>query len=106
LSWISFHTFRHTCASLLFESGKNIRQVATWLGHADPAFTLRTYVHLLDAGLGDAGFLDDALNGATLGATQAPKTAATPTPLARPDLASQGQRAESPQTAASAGASL
>jgi hypothetical protein len=22
------------------------------LGHADPGFTLRTYVHLLDAGLG------------------------------------------------------
>src|SRR6266550_876560 len=28
------------------------------LGHADPAFTLRTYVHLLDEGLGDADFLD------------------------------------------------
>jgi integrase len=59
--WVSFHTFRHTCASLLFESGKNTRQVCDWLGHADPAFTLRTYVHLLDGGLGDVEFLDDAV---------------------------------------------
>ena len=52
--WIGFHTFRHTCASRLLASGKNIAQVSKWLGHADPAFTLRTYVHLMDAGLGDA----------------------------------------------------
>jgi integrase len=61
VDWISFHTFRHTCASLLFEEGKNIKQVSAWLGHADPAFTLRTYVHLLDDGLGDAEFLDAAV---------------------------------------------
>jgi integrase len=60
-SWVAFHTFRHTCASLLFESGKNVKQVAAWLGHADPGFTLRTYVHLMDDGLGDVNFLDDAL---------------------------------------------
>ncbi|MEK6278521.1 MAG: hypothetical protein AABM29_10975 [Actinomycetota bacterium] len=29
-----------------------------WLGHADPGFTLRTYVHLLDEGVGDAAFMD------------------------------------------------
>ncbi len=33
-----------------------------WLGHADPAFTLRRYVHLIDAGVGDADFLDDAVS--------------------------------------------
>jgi integrase len=58
LSWVTFHTFRHTCASLLFASGKNAKQVAGWLGHSDPAFTLRTYIHLLDGGLGDADALD------------------------------------------------
>jgi integrase len=51
-STVAFHAFRHTCASLLFEEGRNVKQVADWLGHADPGFTLRTYVHLLDAGLG------------------------------------------------------
>ncbi len=60
-SAVSFHTFRHTCASLLFESGKNIKQVQEWLGHADPGFTLRTYVHLMDAGIGDAAFMDEAV---------------------------------------------
>jgi integrase len=50
LEWVGFHVRRHTCASLLFEEGRNIAQVAAWLGHADPAFTLRTYVHLMDGG--------------------------------------------------------
>lgn len=59
--WVGFHTFRHTCASMLFEGGKNARQVAEWLGHADPSFTLRTYVHLMDEGLGGADFLDAAV---------------------------------------------
>jgi integrase len=58
VGWVSFHSFGHTSASPLFDAGKNVRQVAEWLGHADPAFTLRTYVHLLDEGLGDADFLD------------------------------------------------
>jgi integrase len=44
-STVSFHTFRHTCASLLFDAGRNIKQVQEWLGHADPGFTLSTYVH-------------------------------------------------------------
>lgn len=52
-SAVSFHTFRHTCASLLFAKGRNIKQVQVWLGHADPGFTLRTYVHLLDEGVGE-----------------------------------------------------
>ena len=45
VSAVSFHTFRHTCASLLFDAGRNVKQVQEWLGHADPGFTLRTYVH-------------------------------------------------------------
>jgi integrase len=58
--WAGFHTFRHTAASILFASGKNPKQVQMWLGHSDPGFTLRTYVHLIDDGLGDADFLDGA----------------------------------------------
>jgi len=61
VAWVSFHTFRHTCASLLFDAGRNVKQVQEWLGHADPGFTLRTYVHLMDDGLGDADFLDSAV---------------------------------------------
>jgi len=61
LPWLTFHSLRHTCASLLFEAGRNVKQVSEWLGHADPAFTLRRYVHLMDEGIGDADFLDDAV---------------------------------------------
>jgi integrase len=61
LDWVTFHTFRHTCASLLFEAGRDVKQVSAWLGHADPAFTLRTYVHLMDSGIGDGAFMGDLL---------------------------------------------
>lgn len=62
LTWVSFHAFRHTCASLLFNEGKNIKQVQIWLGHADPSFTLRTYVHLMDDGVGGADFFDGTID--------------------------------------------
>ncbi len=61
MPWVTPHSFRHTCASLLFAAGRDVKQVQEWLGHADPAFTLRTYVHLLDEGLGDAAFMDVAV---------------------------------------------
>jgi integrase len=61
-----FHRLRHSCASLLFEQGRNIAQVSKWLGHADPAFTLRTYVHLMDEGVGGALSVDAAAPVATL----------------------------------------
>jgi integrase len=67
--WATFHTFRHTCASILFAEGRNPKQVQMWLGHSDPGFTLRIYVHLIDDGLGDADFLDTA-KWARDGATQ------------------------------------
>jgi integrase len=65
LGWVTFHTFRHTCASLLFApkdhggGEKNVKQVQEWLGHHSPAYTLREYVHLIDAGVGEASFLDE-----------------------------------------------
>jgi integrase len=54
LTWVGFHTFRHTCASMLFAEGRNAVQVQRWLGHHSPAFTLARYVHLLDGDLGEA----------------------------------------------------
>lgn len=50
--WIGFHVLRHTCATLLFAEGRNAVQVQRWLGHHSPAFTLATYIHLLDNDLG------------------------------------------------------
>jgi hypothetical protein len=35
--------------------------VQKWLGHHSPGFTLDRYVHLMDDGVGDAEFTDDAV---------------------------------------------
>lgn len=77
LPWVTFHSFRHTCASLLFEAGRDVKQVAAWLGHSDPAFTLRRYIHLMDEGVGDAAFLDAAV-------TAIPNLPRTNTPFEAP----------------------
>lgn len=61
--WAGFHTFRHTCASILFQRGANAVQVQRWLGHHSPAFTLATYVHLLDDHVGAPLDLDAELRG-------------------------------------------
>jgi integrase len=50
--WCGWHTFRHTCASILFAEGRNIVQVQRWLGHHAPSFTLDTYIHLLEDDIG------------------------------------------------------
>ena len=87
LPWVSFHTFRHTCASLLFAAGKNVKQVQEWLGHSDPGFTLRTYVHLMDEGLGEPTFLDMAVTSdvrkVNAGSTDRPETAVKERPPER-----------------------
>ncbi|MEJ7894375.1 MAG: site-specific integrase [Solirubrobacteraceae bacterium] len=66
LEWVTFHSLRHTCASLLFANGKNLKQVQHWLGHSSPVLTQNTYLHLMDDGLGEADFLD-GLTGAGWG---------------------------------------
>jgi integrase len=53
VAWCGLHTFRHTCASLLFAAGRNVVQVQRWLGHHKPSFTLDTYVHLFPDDLGE-----------------------------------------------------
>jgi integrase len=57
-TWVGFHTFRHTCATMLFRYGLNAKQVQMWLGHHSPAFTLARYVHLLPDDLTAPDFLD------------------------------------------------
>jgi integrase len=41
------HALRHFYASTLLPGGVAIKEVAEYLGHTDPGFTLRTYTHLV-----------------------------------------------------------
>jgi integrase len=51
VSQIRLHDARHSCASIMHAQGVPIAVISAWLGHADPAFTLRTYVHTQDDAL-------------------------------------------------------
>jgi integrase/recombinase XerD len=51
------HHFRHSFASHVIAKTGNVKGVSHFLGHSDPGFTLRVYVHnelsLADLGIGD-----------------------------------------------------
>ena len=53
---IRFHDLRHTAASLMILRGIPPKTVSERLGHADVAFTLRTYTHLYDEQREEAAF--------------------------------------------------
>lgn len=74
--WVSYHSFRHTCGTMLFRRGLNAKQVQGWLGHHSPAFTLAVYVHLLPDDLPTVDFLDD-MTGEQVGNTGAVQHDAT-----------------------------
>lgn len=46
LPHIRFHELRHSCASLLFNNGYNIKDVQEYMGHADIGITADIYGHL------------------------------------------------------------
>jgi integrase len=48
---IRLHHARHSCASIMHAQAVPIAVISAWLGHADPAFTMRTYVHAQDDAL-------------------------------------------------------
>jgi integrase len=62
VAWIGFHTFRHTCATRLFDAGRNVKQVQHWLGHYSATFTLETYIGLLDEDKGEPLELPQSAN--------------------------------------------
>jgi integrase len=41
------HALRHFYASVLLTQGVSIKELAEYLGHSDPGFTLRTYTRLV-----------------------------------------------------------
>mgnify|MGYP005990482123 FL=1 len=51
VEWAGFHTLRHTAASRWLQDGVNIAKVSVLLGHSDPSFTLRRYIHVMPTDL-------------------------------------------------------
>ena len=92
--WVHHHTMRHTCATRLFRSGWNAAQVQLFLGHSDPGFTLRVYVHLLPTDLPEPTFPE-------LGGNEA---ATDPTEISRDD--DERERAKSGMDSRSGSAQL
>lgn len=57
------HALRHFYASVLLAQGVSIKELADYLGHADPGFTLRTYTHLVSSSHERARVAIDAVFG-------------------------------------------
>ena len=51
LSNLTFHSLRHTCASLLIRCGMSLYETSRYLGHASATTTANIYAHLLPGGL-------------------------------------------------------
>ena len=69
---IRFHDLRHTSASLLVRRGVGMKLIADKLGHTDPGFTMRTYVHAYDDQREEAALGFDELFGTQEKTTEKP----------------------------------
>ena len=48
LNELVFHGLRHSCASLLLDSGISMKEIQAWLGHSNFSTTANLYAHLKD----------------------------------------------------------
>ncbi|HEY3894553.1 MAG TPA: site-specific integrase [Pseudonocardiaceae bacterium] len=71
------HALRHFYASTLLANGVSIKELAEYLGHSDPGFTLRTYTHLVPSSNERARLAIDGVfaAGKWQGPTRAPNAA-------------------------------
>ena len=66
IEWpVVLHTFRHSCASIMFRRGVPKEAICRLLGHHSWDFTAGTYLHLDDDDLPDGEILGDLVGGAT-----------------------------------------
>lgn len=61
IAWGGFHRLRHTTATHLIRNGASANEAQLWLGHHDPGFTARTYVHLEPSDLPDPRVFDSLI---------------------------------------------
>jgi integrase len=69
------HALKHFYASVLLDAGESIRALSSYLGHADPGFTLRTYTHLMPSSEGRTRKAVDSLYLASNPQDHGPETA-------------------------------
>jgi integrase len=79
IDWGAFHRLRHTCGTVMKRKGASDSQIQLWLGHHDPGFTARTYIHLDSRDLPDPTLFDSFLapEGGNKGATGATRSTET-----------------------------
>lgn len=88
------HALRHHYASSLLAAGEGILVVAERLGHADPAFTLRTYTHLMPGSEQRTRDVVDALwRPPAAPAAEAATADAPPRPAVAPPTSTPARRA-------------
>ena len=46
LKHIRFHNLRHSCATLLYDAGIDLKAIQEWLGHSNISTTMNIYAHL------------------------------------------------------------
>jgi integrase len=64
IDWpVGLHTFRHSCASIMFRRGVPKEAIRRLLGHHSWDFTAGTYLHLDDNDLPDGAVVDDLVAG-------------------------------------------
>ncbi len=75
------HALRHLYASLLLSQDVSVKELAEYLGHADPGFTLRTYTNLMPSSHERArAAIDEVFAGQkSQGPTRAPEVVTGPT---------------------------
>jgi integrase len=60
IEWpLGLHTFRHSCASIMFRRGVSKEAIRRLLGHHSWDFTAGTYLHLDDDDLPDGAIVGD-----------------------------------------------
>jgi integrase len=59
LADVSFHTLRHSFASLMLSRGAKVKVISEALGHSSVAFTMDTYAHIIEGMQEDAMLLLD-----------------------------------------------
>lgn len=55
------HALRHLFASFMLEQGVSIKELSEYLGHHDPAFTLRIYTHMMPSSYQRARLASDKI---------------------------------------------